>query len=41
MVCAKEPKMLVFHEQPRYGVDTGWPVPANAKVSLAWSKYIA
>jgi multiple sugar transport system substrate-binding protein len=39
-VWTKDPKMLVFREQPKYGVDVGWPGPPNAKASLAWSKYI-
>jgi len=36
----KDPKMLPFREQPKYGVDVGWPGPPNEKASLAWSKYI-
>ena len=32
--------MLPFREQPKYGVDVGWPGPPNEKASLAWSKYI-
>jgi multiple sugar transport system substrate-binding protein len=36
----KDPKMLPFREQPKYGVDVGWPGPPDAKASLAWSKYI-
>jgi multiple sugar transport system substrate-binding protein len=39
-VWTKDPKMLVFREQPKYGVDVGWPGPPNEKASLAWSKYI-
>jgi len=39
-VWTKDPKMLVFREQPKYGVDVGWPGPPNAKASLAWSKYV-
>ena len=33
-------KLLPFREQPKYGVDVGWPGPPNEKASLAWSKYI-
>jgi len=36
----KDPKMLPFREQPKYGVDVGWPGAPNEKASLAWSKYI-
>jgi len=36
----KDPKMLPFREQPKYGVDVGWPGLPNEKASLAWSKYI-
>jgi len=39
-VWTKDPKMLPFREQPKYGVDVGWPGPPNEKASLAWSKYI-
>jgi multiple sugar transport system substrate-binding protein len=36
----QDPKLLPFREQPKYGVDVGWPGPPNEKASLAWSKYI-
>ena len=39
-VWTKDPKLLPFREQPKYGVDVGWPGPPNEKASLAWSKYI-
>jgi multiple sugar transport system substrate-binding protein len=39
-VWTKDPKMLPFREQPKYGVDVGWPGPPNEKASLAWSRYI-
>jgi multiple sugar transport system substrate-binding protein len=39
-VWTKDPKMLPFREQPKYGVDVGWPGPPNEKASLAWSKYV-
>jgi multiple sugar transport system substrate-binding protein len=39
-VWTKDPKMLPFREQPKYGKDVGWPGPPNEKASLAWSKYI-
>ncbi|HTU03368.1 MAG TPA: extracellular solute-binding protein, partial [Candidatus Sulfotelmatobacter sp.] len=39
-VWFKDKKMLPFREQPKYGVDVGWPGPPNEKASLAWSKYI-
>jgi len=39
-IWTKDPKMLPFREQPKYGVDVGWPGPPNEKASLAWSKYI-
>ena len=29
----KDPKMLPFREQPKYGVDVGWPGPPNAPCS--------
>ncbi len=39
-VWHKDPKMLVFREQPKYGRDVGYAGPPDAKASLAWSKYI-
>ncbi|RPI10683.1 MAG: extracellular solute-binding protein [Zetaproteobacteria bacterium] len=39
-VWTKDPKMLPFREQPKYGVDVGWPGPPNEKASMAWSRYI-
>ena len=39
-VWFKDPKMTPFREQPKYGVDLGWPGPPNEKASLAYSKYI-
>ena len=36
----KDPKMLPFREQPKYGLDVGYAGPPNEKASLAWSKYI-
>jgi multiple sugar transport system substrate-binding protein len=36
----KDPKMTPFREQPKYGVDLGWPGPPNQKASLAYAKYI-
>ena len=39
-VWFKDPKMTPFREQPKYGVDLGWPGPPNQKASLAYAKYI-
>ncbi len=36
----KDPKMLPFREQPKYGRDLGYAGPPDEKASLAWSKYI-
>jgi multiple sugar transport system substrate-binding protein len=36
----KDPKMLPFREQPKYGRDLGYAGPPDEKGSLAWSKYI-
>jgi multiple sugar transport system substrate-binding protein len=36
----KDPKMLPFREQPKYGRDLGYAGPPDAKASLAMSKYV-
>jgi multiple sugar transport system substrate-binding protein len=36
----KDPKMLPFREQPKYGRDLGYAGPPDEKAALAWSKYI-
>lgn len=39
-VWLKDPKMLPFREQPKYGLNLGYAGPPNEKAALAWSKYI-
>ena len=39
-VWLKDPKMLPFREQPKYGVNMGYAGPSNDKSALAWSKYV-
>ena len=39
-VWTKDPKMLPFREQPKYGLNLGYAGSSNEKAALAWSKYI-
>jgi len=39
-VWQKDPKMLPFREQPKYGLNQGYAGPPNQKAALAWSKFI-
>ncbi|MBP1718307.1 MAG: putative sugar uptake transporter periplasmic solute-binding protein precursor [Deltaproteobacteria bacterium] len=36
----KDPKMLPFREQPKYGLNLGYAGPDNEKAAMAWSKYL-
>ena len=36
----KDPKLLPFREQPKYGRDLGYAGPPDEKAALAWSKYV-
>ena len=39
-IWLKDPKMLPFREQPKYGLNLGYAGPPNEKAAMAWSKYI-
>ena len=35
-----DPKMTIFKDEPKYGINVGYPGPPNEKAALAFSKYL-